>query len=341
MTFPVTVYRWDDPGAPQITTTYGTPNEIKNVLEKCLVDGYGNKNSLGWTKVFDTSQGVVFQNNISLGGSGGMVRFWPRNTGNWDLPLNASTQLMNVQAARTYMSVDTSYLPGQMTSFYHPETRAIPKAWILIGTAIGFYLFLNRHNQSGTDISDTMCIFTSVCSFYVGDIISTIPNDSYTFVCLNYYRSSSGQNPTEGVSIFDNLAYVNSTNPSLSANPTNGFLMYAANGGSSFALYSIQRPFSYTDDLGFSAAGQNNLTYSSSVYLQWQSAGGMNNTITNVLPWIRGLVPGLLNTIYGDGGKITKWPYTRQIEGVNHLLFQSFSPSQNMLSHTWLNMVEW
>ena len=51
MASPVTIYRWDDVGAPQIVD--GKPSEYMNMLKKCLVEGYGSKASLGWTVVDD------------------------------------------------------------------------------------------------------------------------------------------------------------------------------------------------------------------------------------------------------------------------------------------------
>ena len=46
---PVKVYRWDDAGAPKLTTDAGA---FKTVLKACLVTGYGeaenHKEPLGW-----------------------------------------------------------------------------------------------------------------------------------------------------------------------------------------------------------------------------------------------------------------------------------------------------
>lgn len=75
MGLPVTVYRWDDDGAPQITNR--TPSEMVDVLKKVLVTGYGTKASLGWNIAFEDvgTQKIAFRNNTTLG-SGGYVQFW-------------------------------------------------------------------------------------------------------------------------------------------------------------------------------------------------------------------------------------------------------------------------
>jgi hypothetical protein len=44
------MYRWDDASAPTLTST--DLNSIFDVLDACLVNGYGAKASLGWTKPF-------------------------------------------------------------------------------------------------------------------------------------------------------------------------------------------------------------------------------------------------------------------------------------------------
>lgn len=46
MSLPVTMYRWDDPGAPQLDLNNGS---MLQVLKKCLIDGYGTKQGAGWT----------------------------------------------------------------------------------------------------------------------------------------------------------------------------------------------------------------------------------------------------------------------------------------------------
>ncbi|MBH0026274.1 hypothetical protein I6F53_04665 [Pseudoalteromonas sp. SWN29] len=45
MTQAVTVYRWDDEGAPQLDLNNGS---MLQVLKKCLIDGYGTKQGAGW-----------------------------------------------------------------------------------------------------------------------------------------------------------------------------------------------------------------------------------------------------------------------------------------------------
>jgi len=65
----VRYYRWDDASAPVLNATKGAMN---NVLDKCLVSGYGSKAAAGWTKVLDDvgKAKTIFQN----AGSGAMYQ---------------------------------------------------------------------------------------------------------------------------------------------------------------------------------------------------------------------------------------------------------------------------
>ncbi len=62
-----TVYRWDDPGAPDLNAIMPTTNDKKRlwmhtVLKACLVDGYGGKAAAGWAMPHEeiTSEGCRF-----------------------------------------------------------------------------------------------------------------------------------------------------------------------------------------------------------------------------------------------------------------------------------------
>lgn len=72
----VTVYRNTDASAPVLT---GTAGDLTNLLDKCLVSGYGAKAAAGWSKpfvggagqaVFRPGSGVQHYFNIDDGGSG-------------------------------------------------------------------------------------------------------------------------------------------------------------------------------------------------------------------------------------------------------------------------------
>jgi hypothetical protein len=53
----VTLYRSSDASAPTLS---GTVGDLVNVLDKCLVAGYGSKSAAGWTKPYTGTNGAVF-----------------------------------------------------------------------------------------------------------------------------------------------------------------------------------------------------------------------------------------------------------------------------------------
>ena len=62
----VTYYSWDDAGAPQFTQGGQYKNNFIEVLDAILINGYGNKSGLGWTKVMSSkipnSDRTVYKN---------------------------------------------------------------------------------------------------------------------------------------------------------------------------------------------------------------------------------------------------------------------------------------
>lgn len=86
MTQAVTVYRWDDEGAPQLDLNNGS---MLQVLKKCLIDGYGTKQGAGWTlnEISADNNNMIFSpasqswyyllyddaRNVKLGSKGAML----------------------------------------------------------------------------------------------------------------------------------------------------------------------------------------------------------------------------------------------------------------------------
>ncbi|MBD1584932.1 hypothetical protein [Pseudoalteromonas sp. S16_S37] len=206
MTTPVTVYRWDDEGAPQINQAYGTGSEIRAVLNACLVDGYGAKQPLGWTKVHDNINGVVYQNNTEIG-SGGMVRFWPKGL-DWEQSLSSNPMLF--QGAKTFIDTETPFHAGYTQALKHPvssSSESEQKAWVIIGTGYAFYLIMgwvdelkNNTHAKYKMISGTNYNFSMFC----GDIHSRLNGDAGKFIAFCDSLSAN----TESTSWSNTLDYM-------------------------------------------------------------------------------------------------------------------------------------
>lgn len=334
MTYPVTVYRWDDPGAPQITTAYGTANEVKAVLDACLINGYGSKTPLGWTKVFDDSNGVVYQNKVAAGGSGGMVRFWPKS-GNWNSASTDFAAAMTFQSAKSYVSSNTPVKPSGPWPFYHPVSNNGLKAWVLIGTAIGFYLFFHWCDPSKSLTNSyykmTNTAFSASC--YIGDILSLLPGDAYKFVTVGYDQVN-----LMNVTYFGAQFTLSNSGAMSISSSSIGVTFYDTDGGTGTSLYQLKLPFG---DYGsvVPAAGYADPVLICPVALLNSSFSTANNDQAAKQPYCRGFMPGMVTSLFGDGGANTYWPYTRQIAGVQHWLLDAYSSSAT--SNKWINLVEW
>lgn len=64
-------YASTDTGAPVLTGEAGT---LANVLQKCLVDGYGSKVAAGWSLAFSGANKIALRNSLAAGGTGHYFR---------------------------------------------------------------------------------------------------------------------------------------------------------------------------------------------------------------------------------------------------------------------------
>jgi len=132
----VRYFRFDDPGAPQLSGTVGS---LTNLLRTCLVGtngvAYGGKPSAGWTEAFIGAAPniAVFRNNQAEGFSGCWVRINDNAPGTG----GAREAYLNVYASMT--DVDTGQ-QGTRTYYARKSASAdtTPRNWMLVadgGTA--------------------------------------------------------------------------------------------------------------------------------------------------------------------------------------------------------------
>jgi len=179
MAQPVTVYRWDDVGAPQITSA--KPSEIINVMKKCLVDGYGSKSSLGWESVAEdpVNQKIVFKNNVELGGSGNEVQIHSHNG------TDNNETLLRVNVCQHWVDWDIYTKKGFQK---YIQLKSSWTNWLLIGTAKAFY-FISDDPTAPIAKYDSH----SGYGLFLGDFSANYPNETLSMVAL----SGSKDNPTD------------------------------------------------------------------------------------------------------------------------------------------------
>ncbi len=169
---PVTVYRYDDVGAPTLSTP--SAGSLISVLDACLVNGYGTKAPAGWTKPFSGT-------NLAAYRQGGGSRFY--------LHINDGTGTGKVRAVGYESMTDVS--PGvnafptvaqmstgiQITLSY--TAAAETRAWMVFADEKRFYLWTGYNLLATSALSVMAADGLGQSMFFFGDIVSFKPSDAY------------------------------------------------------------------------------------------------------------------------------------------------------------------
>ncbi|GGZ31599.1 hypothetical protein C8J23_101158 [Shewanella chilikensis] len=318
MALPVTVYRWDDAGAPSIVG--GNRSSVLNVLKKCLVDGYGDKLPLGWTIEAETiGESIAFVPSIPES-NGGVARIYSSSSGN-----NAA---MYVYCGNVNLGGGSFSNAGWIRTF---QTATNETGWILIGTARGFYFQYHKPNTNNNDVE--VAGGMSVCIF-VGEIDSFFEPDPSAMTCISANSSAHDYS----VSNLDSIGMIDD------GWSANRFYDLDNNGG--FADYNIAIGLDRADGTDWQ---KNTGTYESTgvpIIIQDVIIKGSGNphaddnygvSQANSLtrPYIRGKLPGLYRmncALYSD----QPWPTILNIAGVNYYAVPSkFGVTTLIKLDTW------
>ena len=301
MGLPVTVYRWDDAGAPQLSTP--SSSEIIAILKKCLVEGYGNKASLGWTNEFESADGkrVVFRNSPTSG-TGSYVRFDATPTGSW-------ANNVHIKTAQIATGLDDL----QRVSYQKPlAVGEFDKGWVLIGTERGFYFQLR-------DSRTTDCVYYGSYDYkankqlvFVGDINSYHGIDAGAFTVLLGDGHADDQSGTYG----ESLATLVSDHKFNKLYDTDGF------DHSSNMYMKYNTPYITSRALAGTVESRGVTPMYFKVILSEQAFAvqdrvGIPAYLSTTSPFIRGDVPGYL-MCNCNGYLDTPWPLIIDINGVDY-----------------------
>lgn len=325
----VTVYRWDDAGAPQIPN--GKPSEILDVLTKCLVDGYGAKAPLGWTRpYYDAAvQAAVFRNNVASGGSGGYAKFYSNDAS------DSNNAIMRVTHAVSMTGLNDFFRQGYTQAFQSTGGVSTVKMdkWVLIGTAIGFYFIINRNTAIMADSSYN-------AAMYVGDFYSCIASDTSKFITISspLVSDSTSVSSNDTLNVFAaNVTAANAPLKIYHADNFEGFNNYAlapfvGSGGTS-SLYTLEITTEHILMPWFiRMTGQN---YNTTTTLD-RLGVLINNSV--VSPLFRGVLPGVGSSLKA-GYSGNSWPVIRPINGINYWLMKATAASTGC--NAWINTEVW
>ncbi|MGI2078487.1 hypothetical protein [Shewanella putrefaciens] len=320
MGLPVTVYRWDDAGAPQFSASR-TPSDFIDILKKCLVTGYGSKSGLGWTVAFEnTDQNKIAFRNSTIDGSGGYVQFWcPEGT-------NISTSRFSYKVAQGMSALDTFSKSSPIVNIKR-LLDATYTHWLLIGTSVGFYFTVMANNDSTYNKGKYSC--------FIGDMQSNVPNDAARFIANSSTGDAvTGSNPTWLLSQDDTPSYA-----TVVLYPTDGGGVSLVGQRRSLVEAGPTNTLNNSSDtsLGISPAYTMVAIRPSSVTYTDVNGTFVNSSLLQ--PYNRGFFPGLLISSF-LGFKTVEFNtnVSRIINGKNHILVPGNSLGGAV---AWINIEEW
>lgn len=336
MGLPVTVYRFDDAGAPQLPSgSVPKMSEIIAILKACLIDGYGTKPALGWTMPFsdDVTLKYVFRNSPT-DGSGGAVQME-------DSSGNAETNGAPIicQFGTSITGLDSIINPSYKHSF-NMSSYNDWKEWVLIGTTTGFYFIWNRDGAktSGRNLSTNGVLFC-------GDIESYTPSDNGRFICcINTAYNGDSVNGSTNYAWSFTHAFLNPTTYTSS-----GCLKIIGTDGSTDAVdYGLMAPSSplIASASDYQYTGNDTGVYDR-VYISVKSVpsnaynllapDGKPYITSEVHPRVRGHLPGFIIEISPTYNSEMPWPHVAMKAGKNHMAV----PVAHQPNAFWINMEEW
>lgn len=314
-----TVYRFDDPGAPQITT--GAPSEYMNVIKKCLVDGYGDKLPLGWSVMDeDTSSSPFLAVKNGAAGTGGVFMI--------DASENNYNSTFTVQCAIDYVDRNTFARVSRKTAQRNGSSSSshICSNWILIGTERCYYFICTSPSISSRSYFNGS---TAQLAWFAGDIDSFINNDPASFTLL---IGREDINHDDDNNMLYHLTY---------ATADDALIMLSVDGSDISQAHSLNSIFGHAfsqNDASLRTATPtiNILTdiyilSSAAVYTSFYTPDDPN------FPRLRGKLPGLRITD-SVGYMEEAFPFFKTINNLNHLKIPSTTGYNNML---WLDLESW
>ncbi|MEM6190516.1 hypothetical protein [Shewanella scandinavica] len=314
MGLPVTIYRWDDAGAPQLGAN-PTPSEIIGVLKACLVTGYGAKAGLGWSVAFeDAGTSKIAFRNSTVDGSGGFIQYWS-STGT-----NAAGTLMYVRAASAMSALDSFTHPSYRFVHYNSASNS---QWMVIGTSAGAYIIPRVEGVTTNYISAGIEV-----AYFIGDIHSNYPNDvtRCTICAFNFTADMVGVNYSH----------------SLASGGTSGTgIMYGTDGNTKSFLHVIDVGSTSIQEqnvnLTLETSGINPVLYPALIRANATSYTDIDNikcVFSNKNPFYRGVVPGLFAMPFAGYGN-SNWPIEYTWGGVKYQLMRGFYNTM------WVDVTEW
>lgn len=184
------IYRSTDSGAPVLT---GAVSALINVLDKCLVEGYGDKVPAGWSKPFTGTNKAAFRNSVAAGGTGMYLRVDDNGSGTG----GAREALLRAYSAMTDVDTGSDETPsvaqvaGSIVWRKSNTTDSTARPWVLIADELTVYLCVSTGTNTYGD------------GFYgAGDFASEVAGDAWRIMIFGRHTQAGanllGSAPSSG-----------------------------------------------------------------------------------------------------------------------------------------------
>ncbi|MCB0244322.1 MAG: hypothetical protein KDI12_12985 [Anaerolineae bacterium] len=165
------IYKSTDTSAPVLV---GGVSSLINLLDKCLVTGYGSATPAGWTKPYTGTDKAAFRNSVAAGGSGMYLRVVDDGTATGGAR-NALCRAYLTMSDVDTGTIETPTVAQVAASIVWRKSNtadSTPRAWVLIADERTFWLSISTETNS-VDRGHGL--------YGAGDIASFLPGDSYPF----------------------------------------------------------------------------------------------------------------------------------------------------------------
>lgn len=216
-----TIYSSGDPSAPSLTGEVGS---LVNVLDKCLVAGYGAKTGAGWTKPYTGANKAAFKQGANSCGFYLRVNDAPAGAGGArEAHITGYESMTDVDTGTGSFPNATQGLAGTSSNYVVRKSdaaSAVARGWLLFADSRTCY-FITTSSGVDTSYNGTM---------FFGDFFSLYPGVTDAWRCITGGSLTEGtgainqqfQTPLMGIATDTTWAMPNSANLFVVARPGSG-----------------------------------------------------------------------------------------------------------------------
>lgn len=174
----VRVYYSTDSGAPTLTNAFG---DLINVLDACLVNGYGTKDPAGWSKPFSGTNKAVYRQGGDATSHHHYLRVDQSTFGGTGAHVRGYVEMTDIDTGTGMFPSSVQVIPTS-NYFWYTSSRSTPRPWRIVATEKTLYLWIALSGSpNGTAVSTGVPAsggyIPSVWMF--GDIMSYNKGDYY------------------------------------------------------------------------------------------------------------------------------------------------------------------